>query len=64
MKPINLTKAYKKYKGLWIAFTQDYKVISANKDIRKVAEIAAKKGYNEPIFFKMPHKMMPFIGSL
>ncbi len=64
MKPINLTEAYKKYKGLWIAFTHDYEVISAHKDIRKVAQDAAKKGYNEPIFFKMPRKMMPFIGSL
>lgn len=62
MKAINLTPAFEKYKGMWIAFTKSYKVISADKDIRKAHDTAIKRGYKRPRMFRMPEKLMPFVG--
>ena len=62
MKPIDLTQVYKKYKGLWVALVNDREVISANKSVRKVVEEAKKKGYEQPLLFKVPKNDLPFVG--
>lgn len=62
MEAINLDNLIKKYKGLWVALTDSYKVISADKTAKKVHEEAKKQGYKEPILFKVPQKNLPFVG--
>ena len=62
MKAIDLSKVYNKYKGLWVALINDTKVISADKSVRKVVEEAKKKGYDQPLLFKIPKNDLPFVG--
>jgi hypothetical protein len=62
MKPIDLTQVYKKYKGMWVALINDTEVISADKSVRKVVEEAKKKGYEQPLLFKVPKNDLPFVG--
>ncbi len=62
MKPIDLTHVYQKYKGLWVALIHDTEVISADKSVRKVVEEAKKKGYDQPLLFKVPKNDLPFVG--
>ncbi len=62
MKPIDLTQVYKKYKGMWVALINDTEVISADKSVRKVVEQAKKKGYEQPLLFKVPKNDLPFVG--
>ncbi len=42
MKSIDLTEVQKRYKGLWVAFTDTYEVVSADKDAKKVYDAAVK----------------------
>ena len=61
---IDWTKIYKKYKGLWVAFKNDKKtVVVSGKSVKEVVEKAKKKGYEEPILFHMPTKIVPYIGT-
>jgi len=62
MKPIDLRHVYKKHKGLWVALINDTKVISADKSVRNVVEQAKKKGYQNPLLFKVPKNDLPFVG--
>ena len=62
MKSIDLTEVQKRYKGLWVAFTDKYEVVSADKDAKKVYDAAVKKGYKVPRLFKMPEQNVPFVG--
>ena len=62
MKTIDLTKIYEQYKGLWVALTEKFEVISANKSAKKAYEDAKAKGYKKPRLFKMPQKNLPFVG--
>ena len=62
MKPIDLSQVYQKYKGLWVALVNDTEVVSADKSVRKVVEQAKKKGYDNPLLFKVPKNDLPFIG--
>ena len=62
MKPINISTFIKKYKGLWIALTENNTVISANKSVRQVVKEAKKKGYLRHTLFKVPTEDIPFIG--
>jgi hypothetical protein len=62
MKAIDLSNVYNKYKGLWVALINDTEVISANKSVRRVVEEAKKKGYDQPLLFKVPKNDLPFVG--
>lgn len=60
---IDLTKIFKKYKGLWVAFKEDNKtVIASGKTVREVMGKAQKKGFEQPILFHVPIKILPYIG--
>ena len=65
MKTIDLTNIYKKYKGMWIALKEmDAKaVIAKGTTVQEVMTKARKKGFVEPILFKVPIKSIPYIGS-
>lgn len=62
MKSLDFSKLFAEYKGLWVALTSDNKVIAANKSAQKAYGEAVKKGYHDPILFKVPTEDMPFIG--
>jgi hypothetical protein len=62
MKSIDLTQVSDKYKGLWVALTESYKVITADKNARKAHAAAVNKGYKEPILFKVPKRDIAHIG--
>ena len=60
---IDLTKIFEKYKGLWVALNDKWDtVISSSKDIKKAHKEAVKKGYKEPIMFKVPTKNTAYLG--
>ncbi len=62
MKPVDLSKTLEKFKGLWVALTDSDTVISSHKSAKKAHEEALKKGYKEPILFKVPMHDLPHIG--
>ena len=62
MKPTDLSPVLDKFKGLWVTLTDAESVISANKSAKKAYEEAIKKGYKEPILFKVPQHDFPHIG--
>ena len=62
MKAIDLGHVVEKYKGLWVALTGSYHVISADKSVRKVIDEAKRKGYEKPTLFKVPNEQIAFIG--
>ena len=62
MKPTDLSPILEQFKGLWVALTDSNSVISANKSAKKAYEEAMKKGYKEPILFKVPQHDFPHIG--
>ena len=51
-----------RFKGLWVALTDSDSVISADKSAKKAYDEAIKKGYKEPILFKVPLHDLPHIG--
>jgi len=60
---IDWTKIYKKYKGLWVALRNDEKtVIASGKTVKQVMERAREKGYSQPILFRVPTKIIPYVG--
>ena len=62
MKPTDLSPILEQFKGLWVTLTDVDSVISANKSAKKAYEEAIKKGYKEPILFKVPQHDFPHIG--
>ena len=62
MKPTDLSPVLEKFKGLWVTLTDADSVISASKSAKKAYEEAIKKGYKEPILFKVPQHDLPHIG--
>ena len=65
MRTINWNSIYKKYKGLWVGLKDDEKtVISSGKTVKEVMQKAQKKGYREPILFRVPTEIIPYIGCV
>ena len=62
MKPTDLSPILEQFKGLWVTLTDADSVISANKSAKKAYEEAIKKGYKDPILFKVPQHDFPHIG--
>lgn len=61
---IDWTKIYKKHKGKWVALKDDEKtVIADGQTVKAVMEKAHDKGFKEPILFRVPTKVVPYIGS-
>lgn len=61
---IDWTKIYKKYKGLWVALDENEKTVIAHDKLAKEAfEKAQKKGIKIPILFKVPTKIIPYVGG-
>lgn len=61
---IDWTKIYQKYKGLWVALDEDEKMVVAYDKVAKRAyDKAKKKGIKIPILFKVPTKIIPYVGG-
>ena len=64
MVAINWTPIYKKYKGLWVALLKDeVTVVGHGKTLKEAKEMASKKGYDHPIFTRIPAKLSAFAGG-
>ena len=62
MKPVDLSPVLEQFKGLWVALTDSDTVISSHKSAQQAYEEAIKKGYKEPILFKVPKHDLPHVG--
>lgn len=63
MKTIDWTNNFPQYKGLWVGLEEDQKtVVASGKTVKEVIEKSKKKGFKEPILFKVPSKIVPLIG--
>lgn len=63
MKTIDFTKIYKKYKGQWVVFDKNDSVVTADKDFKKaIAKFKEKYPKAIPDVFKVPTKIVPYIG--
>ncbi len=61
---IDWTHIYKKYKGLWVALKDDeVTVISSSKNLELASKKAKNKGFENPIFFKVPKTLTYFVGA-
>ncbi len=61
--PIDWTKIYKKYRGLWVALKDDYTtVVASGKTPEKTLELAKKNGFNSPFLTHVPEEVTPFVG--
>ena len=59
----DLTPLYKKYKGQWVDLKDDeVSVISHGEKAQAVWQDAVEKGFEKPIMFKVPSKLLPYIG--
>jgi len=64
MTEFNFISAQKKYAGRWVAFSRTKKkVISSGTNAKIAFEKAQKIGTQKPILFRMPKKVMPFVGG-
>lgn len=58
------TKICKKYKGLWVGLKEDETtVIASGKTVREVMEKTKHKGYLKPILFRVPTRIIPYVGG-
>ncbi len=61
---IDWTDIYKAYKGLWVALKDDEKtVVASGTSVHEVIELAKKQGFDNPILFRVPTEVVPFVGS-
>ena len=64
MSAIDWTPLYKKYKGLWVALLKDeMTVVGYGKTLKQAKERALKKGYDHPIFTRMPANLSAYMGG-
>jgi len=61
---IDWTKICKKYKGLWVGLKEDEKtVVASGKSVSEVMEKALQRGYPKPILFRVPTRIIPYVGG-
>ena len=61
--PIDWTKIYKKYKGLWVALKSDEQtVVASGKTAKEALEKAQAEGCKKPILTYMPEKLITYVG--
>lgn len=59
------SKIYKKYKGLWVALSDDeITVLGVGKTVREAVENAKKKSLKTPFLTRMPETLDAYAGSL
>ena len=64
MKVIDQTKICRKYPGSWVALKSDEEtVIASGETVKEVMKEAQKKRYSNPILFRVPTKIIPYVGG-
>ena len=58
----NFNKILTKYKGKWIALSEDNRVISSGYNAKEVYKKAKEKGIEVPTLFKVPKSLITFVG--
>lgn len=66
MKPINLTKVYKNYKGLWVALKSSTNptAIASGKSFKEIMNKVKKTGIKQPLVTQIPKEVLPIVGKL
>ena len=65
MKPKDWTHLHPQYAGKWVAFAKDEETVVADaKTLKTLMKRASKKGFNNPMVFKVPQEMLPFVGQV
>lgn len=59
----NFIEIHKKYKGKWIAMTQENKVVASGNSLQKILKDSKKKGFTHPVVMKVPQAVVPLVGS-
>jgi hypothetical protein len=63
-KTLDFTKIFKKYKGKWVALTEnEKKVVSFGRSAKETLKKAKEKGLENPVLFKVPVSLLPYIGG-
>ncbi len=63
-KALDFTKIIEKYRGKWVALSEDEKkVVSSGKTARETLERAKKEGLENPILFMVPISVLPYVGE-
>ncbi len=61
---IDWTKICEKYRGLWVGLKKDQRsVVASGKTVKEVMKKAEQKGYPNPILFRVPTKIIPYVGG-
>ncbi len=61
----DLSEVYKKHKGEWVAMDQKKdSVIASGKSVSETTKAAKEKGVEDPVLFKVPKNIIPYVGSL
>ncbi len=61
---IDWTTIISKHKGLWVSLKDDEKtVIASGKTIKEVMEKSKRKGFSLPVLFRVPTKIIPYVGD-
>lgn len=62
MAPIDMTKIYKKYAGMWVALDESRtKALAAGKTAQEALQASKKKGTPNPIITKIPTENFGYI---
>jgi len=62
MTPIDMTKIYKKYAGMWVALDEKRtKALATGKTANEALQASKKKGVNNPIITKIPTENFGYI---
>lgn len=61
--PIEWTKIYRRFKGLWVALDDDEKkVLGSGKTAKEALKNAKKNGYQMPILMHVPDSIGTYVG--
>ena len=61
--PIDWSKIYLKYKGLWVALKDDYTtVVASGNTAEEVLKLSEKMGVSDPFLMRVPQKLVSFAG--
>ena len=62
MAPIDMTKIYKKYSGMWVALDKDRTTaLAVGKTAKEALQGSRKKGVQYPIITKVPTENLGYI---
>jgi len=62
---VDFTPLVTQYPGQWVGLLDDEQtVIASGTTVREVVEQATRKGHPKPTLFRVPTKILPYVGGL